>query len=353
MGNKKNKAKKKRLEERNQVLEQEIEKEKEDLEKTVKLLLLGTGESGKSTFIKQIRLIFKSGFDEKTRELYKHTIQLNLVKDTKSLVTGMNTLDIDFEPENMSIAREFFNTEVKHCTHETTELKEMIKTLWEDKGFKDCFEKRSTLQVPDTHYYYLDNIDRITQEDYKPTDQDILYCRIPTSGVTVVDFEVEKKLWTIVDVGGQRSERRKWIHQFDDVTVLGYVVALSEYDQKLFEDEGINRMKESMGLFESTANNEFFETLDCIILFNKIDLFEKKLKKVSLKKWFPGYTGEDDDSESAKEFISSEFIELGKNNKRSIHHFYTCGTDTENIKTVIQSMQKIILQVHQNTNSNL
>lgn len=43
-------------------------------------------------------------------------------------------------------------------------------------------------------------------------------------------------LFSVVDVGGQRSERRRWIHCFDNVTSLIYVASLSEYDQVLLED---------------------------------------------------------------------------------------------------------------------
>jgi len=41
----------------------------------------------------------------------------------------------------------------------------------------------------------------------------------------------------MVDVGGQRSERRKWIHCFENVTSIMFLVALSEYDQVLAESD--------------------------------------------------------------------------------------------------------------------
>lgn len=53
-----------------------------------------------------------------------------------------------------------------------------------------------------------------------------------------------------MDVGGQRSERRKWLHCFDNVTAVLFLVALNEYDMVLEEDNRTNRMEESLKLFQ-------------------------------------------------------------------------------------------------------
>lgn len=44
------------------------------------------------------------------------------------------------------------------------------------------------------------------------------------------------------DVGGQRSERKKWIHCFENVTSIIFCVALSEYDQTLLEESNQVRL---------------------------------------------------------------------------------------------------------------
>lgn len=44
------------------------------------------------------------------------------------------------------------------------------------------------------------------------------------------------KILRVFDVGGQRSQRKKWIHCFDDAKAIIYVASLSEYDQVLEED---------------------------------------------------------------------------------------------------------------------
>ncbi|KAJ6242452.1 guanine nucleotide-binding protein g(o) subunit alpha [Anaeramoeba flamelloides] len=355
MGNRKNKKQKKQKElerlksiERNRRIEESIQKESEKYEQEVKLLILGTGESGKSTFVKQIQIVYKSGFDLAFKNLFKTAIQMNLVLHTKILVMGMEKLDLEFETENESLAKDFLEVEETICKFGSDELKETIKTLWQDPGLKKAFENRSILQVPDTHSYYLDNIDRITKRKYVPTDQDILYCRIPTTGVKVVDFYVNDVPWKIVDVGGQRSERRKWIHQFDDVTMILYVVAMSEYDQDLYEDETVNRMRESLELFKSTSKNEYFEKTDCSILFNKYDIFQEKiLKGISLKKCFDDFDGEVD-VEVSKDFITKKFSSFAENEHRKVYNYFSCGIDTENIKSVFDNIRKIILETHLN-----
>jgi hypothetical protein len=60
---------------------------------------------------------------------------------------------------------------------------------------------------------------------------------------------------SMYDVGGQRNERKKWIHCFDDVTAVIFVASLSEYDQVLYEDNTVNRMDEAVTLFADIANS--------------------------------------------------------------------------------------------------
>ena len=71
---------------------------------------------------------------------------------------------------------------------------------------------------------------------YVPNEQDIVHTRARTIGITETVFHLREHEMLMVDVGGQKSERRKWIHCFQDVTALLFVVAISGYDQVLIED---------------------------------------------------------------------------------------------------------------------
>lgn len=58
-----------------------------------------------------------------------------------------------------------------------------------------------------------------------------------TTGITETTFRIGDLNYKLFDVGGQRSERKKWIHCFENVTAIVFMAAISEYDQVLVEDE--------------------------------------------------------------------------------------------------------------------
>ncbi|KAI5633574.1 g-protein alpha subunit domain-containing protein [Phthorimaea operculella] len=139
---------------------------------------------------------------------------------------------------------------------------------------------------------FLDDLDRLGARDYQPTEQDILRTRVKTTGIVEVHFSFKNLNFKLFDVGGQRSERKKWIHCFEDVTAIIFCVAMSEYDQVLHEDETTNRMQESLKLFDSICNNKWFTDTSIILFLNKKDLFEEKIRKSPLTICFPEYTDE-------------------------------------------------------------
>ena len=85
--------------------------------------------------------------------------------------------------------------------------------------------------TPVRSYRYFEKIDAMSEPDYTPSEEDVLLCRSRTIGIVKTVLEIDKNEFNIFDVGGQRNERRKWIHCFDEVTAVIFVAALSEYDQ--------------------------------------------------------------------------------------------------------------------------
>ena len=109
----------------------------------------------------------------------------------------------------------------------------------------------------------------------------------------------------MLDVGGQRSERKKWIHCFDEAKAVIFIAALSDYDLFLFEDPTVNRMRESIRLFGSIANNRWFIAASMILFLNKSDIYTQKLQKgaTSIAVCFPTFEGNPLDYEETTTFI--------------------------------------------------
>lgn len=151
--------------------------------------------------------------------------------------------------------------------------------------------------------------------------------------------------YRMLDVGGQRSERKKWIHCFEDVTAIIFLVAISEYDQVLIEDETVNRMQEALTLFDSICNSRWFEKTSTILFLNKTDLFKEKLHTSPLENYFPDYT-HGDNYEKATEYIMQRFIVLNSSEHKQVYTHLTCATDTDQVKFVMSAVNDIILQAN-------
>jgi len=223
-----------------------------------------------------------------------------------------------------------------------------IKKLWTCEGIRKAFSQSKKFQLFDSAEYYFDAIDRIAKPDYVPNEQDILRSRAKTTGIIETDFSVGNAKFTLVDVGGQRSERRKWMHCFQDVTAVIFCVALSDYDLKLYEDETTNRMQESLKLFKDICSTKWFQKTAIILFLNKKDVFQKKITTSSLTECFPEYTG-GMNFEEASQYIEDKFLSMNENPSKLIYTHFTQATDTGNVQVVFKAVQDILLNSIMNT----
>ncbi|XP_061392940.1 guanine nucleotide-binding protein subunit alpha-11-like, partial [Musca vetustissima] len=256
----------------------------------IKLLLLGTGESGKSTFIRQMRIIYDKSYTEEDRRGFIMGIMDNILSAMKAMVAAMSSLNIDYELHTNKRNAELIasaDSKTFACSPESYIM--VIKELWQDAGVQECYRNRNKYQLIDSAKYFLENIDRIAESSYLPTDDDILHVRIKTTGLVDYNFTVDKVRFQMTDVGGQRSERRKWIHCFNNVKAIIFLTAISEYDQVLRENDQKNRLVESKNVFNTICSSSWFADTSTVVFFNKEDLLIEKIMYSDLDKYFPEY----------------------------------------------------------------
>ncbi|EXJ92081.1 hypothetical protein A1O3_00631 [Capronia epimyces CBS 606.96] len=332
----------------NAKIERQLRQARRAEARTVKILLLGAGESGKSTIIKQMRIIHSSGFQEDERVQVRAVIYSNVVVAFRVLYEIMQDEKIDFEDESNEAHAEFLesiNADVDaHEAFRDQAVKEAMLTLWKDAGVQKAVAKGHEFALHDNLSFYFENISRMFQPDWIPNDQDMLHARLRTTGITETVFELRELTFRMMDVGGQRSERKKWIHCFEGVQCLLFMAALSGYDQCLVEDVNANQMHEALMLFESLVNGEWFKDKPIILFLNKIDLFREKLRISPLSAHFADYTGKDGDEVAAREYFANRFRSLNRNNHREIYIHFTNATDTNLLKATMDAVQDILIQ---------
>ncbi|XP_073461598.1 guanine nucleotide-binding protein G(o) subunit alpha isoform X2 [Aquarana catesbeiana] len=331
--------------ERSKQIEKNLKEDGITAAKDVKLLLLGAGESGKSTIVKQMKIIHEDGFSGEDVKQYKPVVYSNTIQSLAAIVRAMDTLGIEYgDKERRADAKMVCDvvSRMEDTEPFSPELLSAMMRLWADSGIQECFNRSREYQLNDSAKYYLDSLDRIGAPDYQPTEQDILRTRVKTTGIVETHFTFKNLHFRLFDVGGQRSERKKWIHCFEDVTAIIFCVALSGYDQVLHEDETTNRMHESLKLFDSICNNKWFIDTSMILFLNKKDIFKEKISKSPLTICFPEYTGPNLFTEGVAH-IQYQYESRNKSQNKEVYTHTTCATDTNNIHFVFDAVTDVII----------
>jgi guanine nucleotide-binding protein G(o) subunit alpha len=310
-----------------------------------KLLLLGAGESGKSTIFKQMKGIYGGGWGEEERKSYTMIVYSNIISSLKTLIEMSFALKehgaegTDIKAENLPAVQSLRHLE------DNTEIDEKmaanIHQVWWDPGVQRTWDYRSMYYLTDSAAYFLDKVLEVGRATYVPSEQDVLRSRVRTTGIVENSFIVDGNHFKIYDVGGQRNERKKWIHCFSEVTAVLFVAALSEYDMVLYEDQDTNRMQEALDLFEEICNSRYFKKTAMILFLNKRDLFFEKIQQVPLTVCFPEYK-DINDYEHGAAFIEAQFQARNKQPKKVYTHM-TCATDTSNVQAVFNAVKDIVV----------
>lgn len=333
---------------KNKEIEKQLREDQKKMAKEVKMLLLGAGESGKSTVLKQMRLLHTKGFSSSERKQWKVTIFNNLLHAFQVIFGAMEEQEVDFAHETNIRFAEIIAADPEIGTEDSMPLDCMnaFKSLWRDEGVQLAIRKGNEYALHDNLQYYFSDLDRLFAKDFTPTDQDILRARLRTTGISETIFDTGNLTYRMFDVGGQRSERKKWIHVFDNVQVVLFLVAISGYDHVLVEDRNGNQMQEALMLFESIANSKYFEKSALILFLNKIDLFREKVMsgKSPIRDHFPDYAGGDKDIEAGQDFFARKFKNLVRDPAKEAYVHFTNATDTNLLDKTMKSVQDMIVQ---------
>mmetsp|Transcript_3423 Transcript_3423/g.3236 ORF Transcript_3423/g.3236 Transcript_3423/m.3236 type:complete len:422 (-) Transcript_3423:424-1689(-) len=374
-------------------IERDLERARQEEEGKVKLLLLGAGESGKSTVFKQMRILYGGPRTDDDLRMYGVAVRSNIIVAVRKLASYLRRMGLESQLDAESFAataadredtsgmtpRQAYDEVIAYLVDNTAEQcypavpqgsqdwvgqsaraglaanndakqflqhVEAIRILWQCAPMKRVWAKRAAINVIDSHKEYLQDLTRIASPNYRPTQQDILLARIRTTQIVLERYKIDGIDFEMYDVGGQRSERRKWIDCFDHVDAVIFVAALSEYDQTLAEAKRTNRMVEALELFRSVCNNAAFENTSIMLFLNKKDIFAEKILYTDIadQRPFCDYAGPPKDFDHGVMYFITKFKDclIDDEFHDSFIHV-TCATDTNNMEFVLDSSRTIIM----------
>ncbi|KAI8895706.1 guanine nucleotide binding protein, alpha subunit [Globomyces pollinis-pini] len=307
--------------------------------KEPKILILGTSDSGKSTFLKQLKILHGAGFTSEEIQKSKLNILYNLTAISQKVISESKSEDLNAIFASLVQFRPSLIYQLKYLDEHVANN---LIAFWADEAMKAKFYELGSI-FPVSSTYFFDKFEEINRPDYQVTHQDILLLRSVTQNISDNRFEIKTVSGTgflhFIDVSGLKYHRKRWIPYFDDCLAIVYVIDISSFDITMAEEVETNRLRDSIKLFESIVRNPLLANCELIVFFNKRDLFQLKIKKVSLKLHFPEYDGQDFDTEAGFTFLKNLYKQKQiETDKRKINYHTTCCTDTS-------AMSKIILDV--------
>lgn len=361
------------------MIDEQIKLDKRRRRQERRILLLGTAASGKSTFLRSLRIIHKDKFDEQEIHSFKAVIYANVWRGIMKLLFIKKQLNIKWENSKPGIAavkgmlaleQEIGQANIVTCNIQEEQFLRAaphIRALWCDAGVREAFERRHSVQgdeefrdVGENLDYYLNQMDDISQPGYQPTEAHILHSRRFTDSVFEKPLLYNGIPLLIIDIGGHTNERRKWAKTLrvfrGELQAVIYIIACSTFNEfytKPSTGEMINKLDESFDCLRHLLEIKtelFTNDMSLIVFFNKDDLFSYKIATLQIS------YGQYDPSFDAKRYDPTNLGHVREHLLRRLNsvltasvllkkytHF-TTSIDLSNVRKVFKDIQDTVMQ---------
>lgn len=289
--------------------------------KKTKVLLLGASGSGKTTLLNALQLFTEAERVKLDESYYRTLVWQNALDAVRILLRELDETGTLPAGQRYASALDLLLDPCPDCEQDpalnpkhASEVAFAITALRENAEFQVALESRDAYQFHDNSKYYIENLDRFVEQAIHrtaPTNGDVLRTQVTTTGIHKTVLTYGDTQYLLHDFGGERSERKKWIHAFQDVSTVVYPVETTGYRRVLREDRDGDRMHEQFMVWESIVNSFWFKKSNFLVVFTKMDLLDEYLKLDGFRNWWNG-EGRAPTVEDYLGHLKAKFLELIK-----------------------------------------
>ncbi|ETO35819.1 hypothetical protein RFI_01241 [Reticulomyxa filosa] len=265
-----------------------------------KLVLLGTKRSKKSAVF---NLLGGRQYSDLDKQRARPLIHAFIIEQMQDIIDAAEGLNYTFDESVWPLIDEIFALPQK--SELTTETAKIIKTLWSNETIKKAFREYIDLGNSDNCVHFFNSIDKIAEQNYLPSDQDLQLSNMQSSYLFLSVYNTNDN---------NNDNNTTSLHG------VIFVVDLACFDQTSRYNT-IHPMTETINLWDETVNDHNFSgsRVCFILLFYNFDLFCKKISKASINIYFSDYQGPDHSLEESICFIRTSFLSRVQDRQRQIY----------------------------------
>lgn len=311
------------------------------------LLLCGPCESGKTTFVNQMKFHFCGGISASEKQRHFAAIRGNLIETMQLLIrwARCNSEDFSFEADIDAVGN--IESTPPFDTFDAR-VAEDLRSLWNDPAIQEAFENRDMMDVPDHMSYFFDKLDDLEDDGYDLQKEDVLKARVHSCDQITFDVESLNLEVTLVDY----HKSHRWV-EWDPVPPkidgLIFFSSLADFAKPMLCEQYKPRMIDSLECFEDFVHRSTFKNKPIFLICNKIDGFKTKIedsKEDLFTKVFDDYTGDCHNTEQCYKFICDKFMEQAKGSEaRYIKIFSQNSIDDVSAAENAQAIFKMIAEL--------
>jgi guanine nucleotide-binding protein subunit alpha len=309
---------------RSEAIDRRLAEEATSLHRETKLVLMGAPNSGKELIMRQMKVLYAEGYPREERMGYRHAVRstvrllihaiIDLIKDT-----GIN-LPNDLNHDFAILLYEVETVDLKKISPEAVQA---VRNLWGAPSFSTLFVRNFEIDFPQYSSYFAHEIQRMSEDDYVPSEADIIRLNHSMGGIKELRFTWDELDVHFFNISGYIPDqfRKRWFHQLENASALIYTVDVATYDRPYFGQSTESQLLDDIATFESWANSPKFSGSSIILLLNNFTRFREKLVHSPLTTFFPEYYPGPDPETSARQYILKRFKDVNRN-RLSIYSFW-------------------------------